>query len=52
MGAAAKPLFPVLGEERSDQNLEELRAELGITPVTEGPWSWSDTPAIREDLAL
>lgn len=29
MGLAAQPLFPVLWEERMEQNLEELRAELG-----------------------
>jgi ubiquinone biosynthesis protein COQ4 len=52
MGAAAQPLFPVIWEERFEQNLEELRAELGITPVREGLWSWSETPAIREALAL
>ncbi|MCP9774716.1 Coq4 family protein [Cyanobium sp. WAJ14-Wanaka] len=51
MGAAAKPLFPVIWEERFEQNLEELRAELGITPVREGPWSWAETPAIRDALA-
>lgn len=51
MGAGARPLFPVLWEERFEQNLEELRAELGITPVPEGPWSWAATPAIREALA-
>lgn len=51
MGAAAKPLFPVIWEERFEQNLEELRAELGITAVREGPWSWTETPAIREALA-
>lgn len=51
MGAGARPLFPVLWEERFEQNLEELRAELGITPVREGPWSWAETPAIREALA-
>jgi ubiquinone biosynthesis protein Coq4 len=52
MGAAAQPLFPVLWEERFEQNLDELRAELGITPAREGPWSWYETPAIREALAL
>ena len=51
MGAGAQPLFPVLWEERFGQDLEELRAELGINPVREGPWSWADTPAIREALA-
>jgi ubiquinone biosynthesis protein Coq4 len=51
MGAGAQPLFPVLWEERFGQDLEELRAELGINPVREGPWSWADTPSIREALA-
>jgi ubiquinone biosynthesis protein Coq4 len=51
MGAAAQPLFPVLWEERFEQNLDELRAELGITPALEGPWSWYETAAIREALA-
>ena len=51
MGAAAKPLFSVIWEERFEQNLEELRAELGITPTREGPWSWYETAAIREALA-
>jgi ubiquinone biosynthesis protein COQ4 len=52
MGLAAQPLFPVLWEERFEQNLDELRAELGITPVREGPWSWYETDAIREAFAL
>jgi ubiquinone biosynthesis protein Coq4 len=52
MGMAAQPLFPVVWEERFEQNLEELRGELGITPVCEGHWSWYQTPAIREALAL
>jgi ubiquinone biosynthesis protein COQ4 len=51
MGLDASPLFPVLWEERFEQNLEELREELGITPVAEGPWSWTQTPVIREALA-
>jgi len=51
MGLAAQPLFPVIWEERFEQNLDELRAELGITPVREGPWSWSETAVIQEALA-
>ena len=51
MGLKARPLFPVIWEERMGQNLEELRAELGIEPVREGPWSWSSHPAIRAALA-
>lgn len=50
-GAMAQPLFPVIWEERFGQNLEELRAELAITPAREGPWSWAENPAIREALA-
>ena len=52
MGVAAQPLFPVIWEERFEQNLDELRTELGITPVREGPWSWAETPAIRQGLAV
>jgi ubiquinone biosynthesis protein Coq4 len=52
MGAEARPLFPVLWEERMDQNLEELRAELGIEAVQEGPWSWASNPAIQQALGL
>ena len=50
MGLAAQPLFPVLWEERMEQNLEELRAELGIVPVREGPWSWESSPELRKAL--
>ena len=52
MGAEASPLFPVLWEERMAQNLQELRAELGIEAVLEGPWSWASNPAIQEALGL
>ena len=31
-GLYAKPLFPVIWEERMEQNLDELRAEMGIIP--------------------
>lgn len=51
MGLKAKPLFPVIWEERMGQNLEELRRELGIEPVREGPYSWSTNPAIMAALA-
>lgn len=50
MGLAAQPLFPVLWEERLEQNLEELRAELGIVPVREGQWSWESNPELRKAL--
>lgn len=52
MGAEASPLFPVLWEERMAQNLQELRAELGIEAVLEGPWSWASNPAIQEALGV
>jgi ubiquinone biosynthesis protein COQ4 len=51
MGHTAKPLFSVLWEERMEQNLEELRAELGIEPVREAPWSWEVDPIIRAALS-
>ena len=51
MGAAAKPLFPMLWEERLEQDLEDLRSELGIVPVREGLWSWEANPRIRAALA-
>jgi ubiquinone biosynthesis protein Coq4 len=51
MGIRAKPLFPMIWEERMDQNLEELRQELGIEPVREGLYSWYSNPAIRAALA-
>jgi ubiquinone biosynthesis protein Coq4 len=51
MGIRAKPLFPVIWEERMAQNLEELRSELGIEPVREGPYSWYSNTAITAALA-
>lgn len=51
IAATAKPLFPVLWEERMEQSLEDLRAELGIEPVREGPWSWASNPTLMAALA-
>jgi ubiquinone biosynthesis protein Coq4 len=51
MGIKAKPLFPILWEERMAQNLEELRSELGIEPVREGAHSWYSNPVIMNALA-
>jgi ubiquinone biosynthesis protein COQ4 len=51
IGAAAQPLFPELWEERMGQSLEEVRAELGIVPVREGPWSWEAEPQFQAALA-
>jgi hypothetical protein len=41
----------VIWEERMAQNLEELRSELGIEPVREGPYSWYSNSAITAALA-
>lgn len=51
MAFSARPLFPVIWEERMAQNLDELRSELGIEAVREGPWSWQTNPLILEALA-
>jgi ubiquinone biosynthesis protein COQ4 len=51
IGAEAHPLFPVIWDERMGQNLEELRAELGIEAVQEGAWSWHANPALVAALA-
>lgn len=51
MGAEARPLFPVIWEERMAQNLEELRAELAIEAEREGPWSWHADDRLSAALA-
>jgi ubiquinone biosynthesis protein Coq4 len=51
IAAAAQPLFPVIWEDRMADNLDELRAELGIVAVTEGPSSWYSHPSIQAALA-
>jgi ubiquinone biosynthesis protein COQ4 len=50
MGADAKPLFPVIWEERMAQDLEELRAELGIEAPKQDLWSWYTNPTITAAL--
>jgi ubiquinone biosynthesis protein Coq4 len=52
LASQAQLLFPVIWEERMEQNLEELRRELGIEPMKEGPWSWYSQPAIAAALDL
>ena len=52
IAAEAKSLFPVIWEERLEQNLDELRAELGINAVREGPCSWYSNPTIQAALGL
>jgi ubiquinone biosynthesis protein Coq4 len=39
MGREAKPLFPVKFEEMVEKPIEEVRKELNIAPIKEGP-SW------------
>lgn len=51
IAAQAQPLFPVIWEERMGQNLEELRRELGVVAVSEGPWSWASQPQLQAALA-
>ncbi|MFO8236722.1 MAG: Coq4 family protein [Prochlorococcaceae cyanobacterium] len=51
MGLAARPLFPVLWDEQMHCDLEELRAELGIEAVREGPWSWHSDATLQTALA-
>ncbi|MGB5135074.1 MAG: Coq4 family protein [Prochlorococcaceae cyanobacterium] len=51
MGLAARPLFPVLWEDQMHRNLDELRSELGIEAVREGPWSWHSDPRLQAALA-
>lgn len=50
MGVHAKLLFPVLWEERMEQDLEALREELGIEALREGPCSWITDPRIQAAL--
>ncbi len=50
IGADALPLFPVIWEERMGQDLEELRAELGVTAVREGTFSWYQNELIMAAL--
>jgi ubiquinone biosynthesis protein COQ4 len=52
IASQAQPLFPVLWEECFERNLDDLRAELGIEPVTEGPWSWYSNPVLTQALGL
>ena len=51
IGIKAKPLFPILWEERMAQNLEELRSELGIETVRDGKYSWYSNPTIMNALS-
>ena len=47
MAQECKPLFPVKFEELLEKPLDEVRKELNITPLKEGP-SWYQYPKIKE----
>jgi ubiquinone biosynthesis protein Coq4 len=51
MSLEAMPLFPVIWEDQMGRDLEELRAELGIKAVKNGPYSWYSNPQIMAALA-
>jgi hypothetical protein len=51
MGLAAKPLFAVKLEEQLERPIDQLRQELGIIPVTEGLYSWYNSPILKEAVA-
>jgi hypothetical protein len=47
MAQECKPLFPVKFEEMFEKPLDEVRKELNITPLKEGP-NWYQYPKIKE----
>lgn len=47
MGREAKRLFPVKFEEMLDRPLQEVRNQLNITPIRDGP-SWYRYAGLRE----
>jgi ubiquinone biosynthesis protein Coq4 len=47
MGREAKPLFPVKFEEMVEKPIEELRKDLNITPIKDGP-SWYQYPNLKD----
>ena len=48
MGRKANPLFPLKFEEMLKMPLEEVRKNLNITPVKEGPVSWYQDPLLKD----
>lgn len=48
MAREAKPLFPVKFEEMVDRPIDDVRKELNIIPIKEGP-SWYQYPKIKDD---
>ena len=51
MGQGAQRLFAVPWESLLTQDLQQVRQDLGITPVLSGIRSWADNPAVAEMLA-
>ncbi len=48
MGREAKSLFPVKFEEMIEMPIEDVRKELKITPIKEGP-SWYQYPKLKDE---
>ena len=49
MGRKAKQLFPLKFEEILNIPIEDIRRDLNITPVKEGPVSWYQDPALKDN---
>jgi len=47
----ARPLFALDWPALLSRDLEELRRELGVVPVREGPASWMSRPELMAALA-
>jgi ubiquinone biosynthesis protein COQ4 len=50
IGDAAKPLFALDWPNLLHRDLEELRQELGVEPLREGPGSWYSRPDLMAAL--
>lgn len=48
MGRETKHLFPVRFEEMLERPLQEVRKQLNITPIRDGP-SWYHYPGLKDD---
>lgn len=51
IGDAARPLFALDWPALLHRDLEELRVELGVVPVRDGPASWMSRPELVASLA-
>lgn len=50
MGLQARPLFPFDWESHLEENIDEVRNQLGINAVKEGLWSYYSNPIISKRL--